>query len=96
MSSQERIGLVAFFGITFPFCVIGNILFWRMVEQVNSKLLNEERFDFFWLTPGKITRLETQHKRFFPDSRLRLYANLAFLTFFASFGFLAYLLNRTH
>jgi hypothetical protein len=61
-----------------------------MVEQVNSKLSKEERFDFFWLTLGRMTKLKALHKQFFPASRLRLYANVTVLMFLASLGFLAY------
>ncbi len=94
MNNQSTIGMVVFFGVALPICLICNLLFWRMVGEVNSKLPKGERFDFVWLYPGKLTKLERLHKQFFPNSRLRFYANTATVVFLAAFAFFAYLVSQ--
>lgn len=95
MSGQATIGMVVFFGVLLPICLLCNLLFWRMVDQVNSKLPRKEHFSVFVWYPGQLTKLERVHARFFPNSRLRVYANVTSLAFVAVFAFFAYLLSRT-
>ncbi len=94
MSNQSIIGMVVFFGVALSLCLMGNLLVWRMVEQVNSKLPKAERFDFFWFYPGKLTKLKRLHAQFFPSSRLRLCSNIAVLAFLFSITFFFYLVSR--
>jgi hypothetical protein len=43
---------------------------WKMVEQVNSRLPDNERFDSVWWAFPKYLRLFRQYRRLYPSGRL--------------------------
>jgi hypothetical protein len=53
-------------------CGFASSVFWQeMVDEVNRQLPVRNRFGEFWWYLGKSQRLLREHRRLFPDSRLR-------------------------
>jgi len=67
---------VALWALVIGGSVIDEVLFFRIVRQVNERLPEQERWNvgrwFWYLWDDDSLRVERQHRRFFPCSRMRL------------------------
>ncbi len=50
---------------------------WQMVNEINTKLPEDRQWNFWFMWwPGDSFRIYMQHRRLFPDSRVRLASNI--------------------
>jgi hypothetical protein len=55
------------------------ILNYRMIYLVNRKLPPEGQIDSLWLYPGKLARLNSYYKQFYPSGRLLFWTRVLYI-----------------
>ena len=73
---MRLLGLILPLG-AFASIIAANVVTWRMVDAVNLKLPEKDRFDPFGWHPVKTGRLWVEYRRFYPNGPLR--KHLAYL-----------------
>lgn len=66
---------------------IANMIFTRMLKEVNRNLLPEDQYPVI-MVPGKGLEIVREHRRMYPRSKLRLLANS-----FAAAGLMLFLIS---
>jgi hypothetical protein len=62
-------------GILVVFLIVGFssvALLYRIIGDANEKLEPENQFGYFWISPFKLWRLYSAHRRLYPHSRVRI------------------------
>ena len=70
--------VIAFFSLAACFVAGANLLYFRILAQVNQQLPPDRRLSFMVMYPGKGMRVAREHRRLYPESKLRLTSNLMF------------------
>src|SRR5215469_13247009 len=58
---------------------VSAILNYRMIYLVNRKLPPESQIDSLWLYPGKLHRLNSHYKHFYPSGRLLFWIRILYI-----------------
>jgi hypothetical protein len=51
-------------------CMIAGGFFWKMIGEVNRKLPDDKQIEYFFMYPGKWSRVTKKYKLLYPDGRL--------------------------
>jgi hypothetical protein len=83
LSSQLASNADIFTAAVFFACAIGlvlsaNVLFYRMIGQINVKLSEDQKIGYFWFDFGKNAKVFREYRRLYPSGRLHRWAALLF------------------
>jgi hypothetical protein len=51
-------------------CVVSGYFVLREIEEVNRKLPQGEQIEYAWMYPGKMRRIRSAYKRFYPEGMI--------------------------
>jgi hypothetical protein len=66
---------VVFFGSSVSCAMVSTYLFHVMIREVNAKVPERDRIGVLFGYPGLLWKVESLHRRFYPDSFLRVALN---------------------
>ena len=59
--------------------LVSAILTYKMIAMVNRKLPPESQINYLFLYPGKLSRLNSSYRQFYPSGRLLFWSRLLYL-----------------
>jgi hypothetical protein len=67
------IGALVSFSLAMTGVALGNMIWFRMIGEVNRKRGDDKLISYFGVTPGKGLKLLDEYQRLYPNGRAHLY-----------------------
>lgn len=62
---------------TLGFTYASGLILYAMVGEVNRKLPDEKQIEYLFMYPGKVGKIKSEYRKYYPNGRLALLWNIS-------------------